>query len=224
MNNVGNILMQNDILLESGTNELEVLVFQVGGYDLGINVAKVREVLPAQEITRLPESHPSIVGCFSLRDQIVPCVSLHRHLEEETTKTTDQLRVILTEFNANQIAFIVDAVERIHRISWEKIHAAPSMMVNTTVPVTAVTNINDRLIMMLDFEMIADQISDSGREEEGVANLHSVPREKLRVILADDSVTVRLAAEQILRRSGYTDLVLFENGKLAWDYIQDRFD
>ena len=37
--------METNILLESGTNELEILEFSVGDHLYGINVAKVKEIL-----------------------------------------------------------------------------------------------------------------------------------------------------------------------------------
>lgn len=222
MTGVGNILLEKDILLESGTNEVEVLVFGVGGYTFGINVAKVREVLPSQTITALPKAHSSVIGCFRLRDHVIPCVSLHRHLEEEPGKKGDEVTIILTEFNQFQTGFVVDVVERIHRISWERVMAVPSVLTNSNSPVTAVANIDDRLVTMLDFEMIADQVSEQSSTTEAVPNPHNVPRDTLRILLADDSPTVRKAAAKTLRNSGYTDLKLFEDGEKAWNWIQQR--
>ena len=223
MASVGNILLEKEILLESGTNEVEILVFRVGGYSLGINVAKVREVLPAQKITHLPQAHDSIVGCFTLRDQVVPCVSLHEHLGEEAANKVDETTIILTEFNQYQTAFVVDAVERIHRISWEQVLAAPAIVNNSETPVTAVTSIEGRLILMLDFEMIADQVSEKAHRTGVVGNPQNLPRQELRILLAEDSVTVREAVAETLRDSGYTNLTTFENGELAWNWIQERF-
>ncbi len=222
MANVGNILLEKDILLESGTNEVEVLVFGVGGYTFGINVAKVREVLPAQTITALPKAHSSVIGCFRLRDRVIPCVSLHRHLDEQSGQKGDQVTIILTEFNQFQIGFVVDTVERIHRISWERVMAVPSVLTSSDSPVTAVANIEDRLVTMLDFEMIADQVSEQVAVTDAVPNPDSVPRDTLRILLADDSATVRKAAAKTLRNSGYTDLILFEDGEKAWTWIQQK--
>ena len=80
MASVGNILLDKEILLESGTNELELLVFNVAQFTFGINVAKVREILPAMSIHKLPKAYPSVRGVFQLRDHVVPCVSLLDHL------------------------------------------------------------------------------------------------------------------------------------------------
>ena len=224
MANLGNILLEKDILLESGTNEVEVLVFRLGTCTFGINVAKVREVLPAQKITFLPKAHPSVIGCFTLRDSVVPCVSLQRHLNEETAIKPEEATIVLTEFNQFQTAFVVDVVERIHRISWEQVMAAPSIVTDSAAPVTAIAKIDDRLVTMLDFETIADQISDHLHRQEGVPNPHGVRRDELRILLADDSPTVRQAVETTLHESGYTNLTFFENGEQAWKWISRRFE
>lgn len=223
MNHVTNILLEKDILLESGTNEVEVLVFRVGGYSLGINVAKVREVLPDQKITKLPESHGSMTGCFTLRDQVIPCVSLHEHLNEEPIQDGNGSTIILTEFSQYHTAFVVDAVERIHRVSWENVMAAPALISCGETPVTAVTTIDDRLILMLDFELIADQISNLSDKTEVLDNSADLPRDQLRILLADDSATVRVSITKTLHDNGFTNLLAFENGQEAWNWIQEEY-
>ena len=52
--------MDTNILLESGTNELEILEFMVGGNYYGINVAKINELCPYQEPTMVPNAHEYI--------------------------------------------------------------------------------------------------------------------------------------------------------------------
>ncbi len=117
MNKLTNLLLEKEILLESGTNELEILVFDVGQYVFGVNVAKVREVLPAPAITHLPDAHPSIRGVFKLRNQVVPCVSLADYLGQYDGGEDRESVCILTDLNQQQTAFLVDRVERIHRLS-----------------------------------------------------------------------------------------------------------
>ena len=121
MTTLSHLLLDKEILLECGTNELELLVFDVADYTFGINVAKVREVLPAAAITRLPRAHGSIRGVFKLRDNVIPCVSLLDHLGIAPKGENRESTMILTDFNQQQTAFLVDAVERIHRLSREHI-------------------------------------------------------------------------------------------------------
>lgn len=215
---------ENAILLQSGTNEVEVLVFRVGEFTLGINVAKVREVLSSPPVTALPDSHPSICGCFRLRDSVIPCLSLHQHLDEPPSCPPEEAVVILTEFNQHQIGFLVDVVERIHRISWTQVMAAPSIVAQSKAPVTAVSQIDGRLILMLDFEMIADQVALGEPKGDAIANELGVDRAGQRVAIADDSATARKAVENTLRRSGYQDLHIFENGAEAWNWLAASAD
>ena len=72
--------MDTNILLESGTNELEVLEFTLGNNHYGINVAKIREILTYQPVTPVPNSHPSIEGIFMPRDTMISVVNLKRCL------------------------------------------------------------------------------------------------------------------------------------------------
>jgi len=222
MSSVGNILLEKEILLESGTNELEILVFRVEDISFGINVAKVREVLTSPTITNLPKAHQSVMGVFQLRDAVVPCVSLHRHLNLSEQEEVGDPTLILTDFNNQQTAFVVDSVERIHRMSWEKILAVPAMLSLAQTPVTAVARIEERLIIMLDFEMISDQVTEQYFRTDAVANPLGLPREELRIVLADDSATVREAVTRTLKASGYTNLRMFENGALAWNWLEQQ--
>ncbi|MCA9262179.1 MAG: chemotaxis protein CheV, partial [Planctomycetales bacterium] len=221
MANLGSILLEKDILLESGTNEVEILVFRVHNFRLGINVAKVREVLSYQHVTRLPNSHPSIVGCFQLRDVVAPCVSLHQHLAG-VAGDPEQCKVILTEFNGFQTAFLVDEVERIHRISWENVLPAPEVVTRASAPVTALTTIDGKLVTILDFETIVAQVSESTGYDGVVENHRGVDRGSQRVIVADDSPTVRTAVATALTNSGYSKLEIFENGRDAWHWLLTR--
>ncbi len=218
---ISSILLDNEILLESGTNELEVLIFRVGTYRLGINVAKVSEVLPWHEITQMPQSHPSIVGCFRLRDAVVSCVSLHRHLNQEPGEPRDA-KLVLAEFNRCHHAYIVDDVERIHRISWEHILPVPDLIQRVGAPVTAVAHLDGQLVLMMDFETIAAEIANDGHRSTQVDNTGGIPREKVRILIADDSATVRLALTTTLNNSGYTSVTPFEHGRQLWDWIQEQ--
>lgn len=213
-------VMQNSILLESGTNELEVLVFHVGAYRLGINVAKVREILPAQPITRLPSTHPCVLGCFRLREQVVPCISLHRKFRQGDTKSVTNF--ILTEFNLCQTTFLADRVERIYRISWERIQPVPEMLIQYGCPITGITELGGQLVVMLDFETIAAEVAQHQAETPPISNRLGANRESVTVVVADDSVTVRKAIEKTLRDSGYRQIFSFGDGRAAWNWLTAR--
>ncbi len=219
---MSNILLDKEILLESGTNELELLVFDVADFTFGINVAKVREVLPIAEITALPRAHSSIRGVFKLRNNVIPCVSLLDHLGITSDRENAESRMILSDFNQQQTAFLVDDVERIHRLSWENILPVPGLEALSSSPVTALARCDNRLVVMLDFEMILDDVTSQYFRTDAVDNPLGLPREQLKILLAEDSPTVRETIGNTLRNSGYTQLMFFDNGEEAWQWISQR--
>ena len=111
-----------EILLESGTNELEVLVFDVADYTFGINVAKVRSLAGGRnhQSAQGPSVDPRGVQASQPGDSRV---SLLDHLGIQPTRQESESTMILTDLNQQQTAFLVDQVERIHRLSWENILA-----------------------------------------------------------------------------------------------------
>ncbi|MEM6507772.1 MAG: chemotaxis protein CheW, partial [Planctomycetota bacterium] len=135
---------QSDILLESGTNELEVLVFNLAGQSYGVNVAKVREVILPVKTTASPDQPDTVMGMFNLRGKVLPLVDLHDYFnlgpaDESLAKTQ---RIIVTEFNGQMGAFLVDAVDHIHRMSWKEMREVPSIHeAESHVAVTGVTEI-----------------------------------------------------------------------------------
>jgi len=110
--------METNILLESGTNELEVLEFIVGSNHYGINVAKIKEILPYKQPTPIPNAHPCIEGIFMPRDTIITIVDLGKSLSLPPSNTTRTDMYIVTNFNKLNIAFHVNDVVGIQRVSW----------------------------------------------------------------------------------------------------------
>ena len=88
--------MDTNILLESGTNELEILEFVVDGHNYGINVAKIREIISYTELTPIPNAHPFVEGAFSTRGETITVVNLAKCLgmNEREEKKTDMFSVM----------------------------------------------------------------------------------------------------------------------------------
>lgn len=218
-----------EILLDAGTNELEVLVFRLGDRGFGVNVAKVREVIQPPEIIEVPNRHPSVMGLITLRGSTLTLIDLRSHLViSEASDLEDENRtVIVTDFNGIRIAFLVDKVERIHRISWEKVLPIPNISFNaqndfsTMGCTTGSIDLDGRLVLMLDFESISDSIlSQDKLHVESVENPDGVDRASKRVIFVEDSPFMRNQIQNILRNSGYEKLEVYSDGLAAWNAIE----
>jgi two-component system chemotaxis response regulator CheV len=213
------------ILLESGTNELEVLVFTVGELRCGVNVAKVREVIGQVELTRVPKAHHSVVGVANLRGRVIPMVDLQLFFRPDRPSTATQRNYIVTEFNDMSMGFIVDSVEQIFRLSWNNVEPLPISGGTHNASVTSVCHVDGQLVMMVDFEKIAFDIQGVSVAAADVADDHGFERGRWRLLLAEDSPTMRKFIEDTLVKAGYVNVTSVTDGQAAWDLLDaDAFD
>jgi len=212
--------MDTNILLESGTNELEVLEFKVGKNFYGINVAKIREILLYQPVTPLPNAHPSIEGIFMPRDIMISVISLRKCLNIQDEPENDGL-FIITNFNSLNTAFHVDEVLGIHRVSWEDIIKPDATISSDESGVsTGVIKLEDRLVVILDFEKIVTDINpETGLKVSDMDEYETKDRSKSPIMLAEDSPLLSKLIVECLKKAGYTNLIVNMNGQEAWDKL-----
>lgn len=211
--------MDTKILLENGTNELEILEFKLGNNSYGINVAKIKELIPYQPVTPVPNAHPSIEGIFMPRDTMITAIDLKNCLQ--LGESGDGGLFIITNFNKLDIAFHVDAVLGIHRISWTEI-IKPNATISTTEDgvATGIVKMNGKLIIILDFEKIVTDISpETGLKVSEIDELGERTRNAVPILIAEDSALLRKLIIDSLHQAGYVNLLHTENGQEAWDLI-----
>lgn len=207
------------ILLETGTNEFEIVEFNIGKVNYGINVAKVREVITRVPVTKMPQVHPYVDGLFTLRGRVMPLVNLPRCLGEGGEE--ESKNIIVTEINNYNMGFLVDNVSRIHRISWTDMEPAPD--VGDSSMVVGVIKMSDKIVLLLDFEKIISDINPEVNiklttfDEAGDAIKEK--RELQHVVVAEDSPMLRDLLVTTLHEAGYKYIKDFNNGKTAWEYL-----
>ena len=213
--------MDTNILLESGTNELEVLEFKLGESYYGINVAKIREILSYMPITPIPNAHPCVEGIFMPRDTMMTVINLRKCLGMPDLETEGLF--MITNFNKLNIAFHVDQVIGIHRVSWEEI-IKPDSTINAqeNSAATGVIKLDNKLVVILDFEKIISDISpEAGLKVSDVENMEGRERSDSTILIAEDSPLLSKLITDCLRKSGYTKLIVTMNGKEAWDKLDE---
>ncbi|NEZ48548.1 chemotaxis protein CheV [Clostridium botulinum] len=209
--------MDNGILLESGTGELEILEFVINKKHYAINVIKVKEVVEVDNLTELPDSHPAIAGLILCRDEIITLVDLRYILNGQKSERTKS-KVIICEFNKIKVAFNIDDIVAVHRIKWDTIVKPDDLSSNSLV--TGNILLNDGIILLLDFEKIVTDINPSaGISEEKVVNIDYKDRSNIKIILADDSALIRKLLKDTLTKAGFKNLKLFNDGKQALRYL-----
>lgn len=225
--------MDTGILLETGTNELEILEFHIDGesesdsaadkgpqrHSFGVNVAKVMEVIESPHLEPQPgASHPSFRGLIPLRNHILPVIDLSVWLGIKKARAPRD-NVIVTEFSKTVTGFVVSGVTGIHRVGWPEVIPPDGYMPKTGIQaIIGLVEREGHFIQLLDLEtIIADLSPDDIDFSQPPAFM--APRE-LKALVADDSATIRLMLRKTLERSGIIPTVV-GNGQEAQTALRE---
>lgn len=221
--------MQTNILLESGTNELEIVEFFLDEVEVngeiyrgyyGVNVAKVLEIIRLPAVTELPESqHSAVIGAFNQRNQIIPLVDLSMWLGKQQEQT-ENAKVIVTEFNNVCTSFMVSGVNRIHRISWEEVEPPNNYVAAlSNQSITGVVKMGKRIIFLLDLEkIVADLNPDLALKLDTAIDWSA--NQRYRAFIADDSGLIREMLRDLLEKANF-EVEAMTNGREAWDRLTE---
>lgn len=222
--------VETNILLQSGTNEFEIVEFEIEFTHkdkiykqyFGINVAKVREIIRMPELTKLPNLPEFVYGVFNLRDSIIPAFDLTKFMfgYENVFK---ERKMIISEFNRVKVGLIVKDVRRIHRISWKQI-VSPEVVQQWDIDkstIVGIINMEDRQILMLDVEKIVADIDPKSALKSSLEG--KLFENKPKVVIAEDSMMINKMITNKLRDSGM-EVNSFKDGESAWNYIKSALE
>ena len=234
------------ILLESGTNEVEVLEFILKGQSFGVNVLKIQaiEQFDPSRLTRIQLAHPAIVGTLLFRNQCITLVDLGHHLDGEaadpeeawvanpegadepgTENAHGEKLVLVMEFNDLKTAFLVDGVNRIHRASWESINTLSPFLNTPDTKFTGSLNVEDNEILIVDMEKVVSEILPMDLQkfmlEPDQDHPNFAARAGVQVFLAEDSATIREMLVKELHKGNYQQVRTFPNGAECFQAINE---
>jgi len=210
------------ILLESGTNEIEVMEFTINGNLYGINVAKVKEILMSLPVKPMPHAHPAVEGIFKPRELVITVVDLPSYLLQEPCKKGEKDLFIITNFNRMNIAFRVHTVVGISRISWQDIQKPDKTISSGEEGVaTGIAQCGDDLVTILDFERIVAEIApETTIQMSEVENLGHRARSEAPILIAEDSILLSRMIVEALHKSGYANVTTCSDGLELWNLLQ----
>ena len=211
----------------TSSNKLELLLFRLGTDPalnrteiFGINVFKVREIIPMPEITAVAGSHPNMMGVVDLRGQILPVINLSA--VTGCTPTTGLNILLITEYARSTQAFAVESVDDIVRLDWRQVLSAEGN--GSTGMVTSIARLDgensNKLAQVLDVETILRQVMPSNELTVDIERIG--PKVDLKpgtvILAADDSLVARTMIEEGLTAMGLP-FIMCKTGKEAWDQL-----
>lgn len=222
----------NGILLKSGTNEVEFIEFNIGDVSYGVNVAKVQRVLarPSVSITRVDNGGTAILGVIYVHEKPVTLIDLRTALQigDKTKIPEDRQLILVTKFNRKVTAFLIDAVNKIHRTSWKEFEPIDDSLNGDDEAsyVTGTIKIEGRVIVILDLEHLMLEFSADEHpvfedpEKSAASPERKEKRQQVRIIYAEDSTIIRKMMIKTLQTGGYEQVSAFEHGKAAYEHIE----
>lgn len=221
---------KQEILLEAGTNEMEIIEFYLGTQPFGINVQKLKEIIPFDQeaVTTIPGCGPGMLGTLLLRGNTIPLIDLKEHLTQKGSAPNAEQRpvVLICEFNNRINGFKVDGVNQIHRISWNDVQPMASFIDQFRPRFTGSVNIDGREVLIVDLEHIVTEFDPEANMDYEI-KLHqgtsqeTLPhtREQIKLMMAEDSSLIRTGIERVLKNAGYISLEVFADGQTCYDRL-----
>lgn len=219
---------KTDILLEVGTNEVEVFEFNIAGQHYGVNVAKVNQIIQRDQLTITRADCPpaGVLGSITFRGKPTMTLDLRTILgvyDEEPDPS--RALMLVTQFNDQTVAFAIDGAERIHRVSWDKFEPISSNFAQENPYVNGIIRLDDRLVLILDLEYILTLINPRlgmtvDREKIDKIEQEYKPRDHIKILFAEDSAMIRKMVHNQLTDVGFTNVDLAHNGNEALEKVK----
>lgn len=211
--------MNQSVLLDVGTGEVEVIVFAVNNNRYCVNVLKAREIIQLTEIRPSTDANKSILGITNVRDKVMTVIDLSYILDKQETQNAERKMALVCEFNRKQVMFAVDSIEGILRVKWSDI-TKPDPLLKGGLAVGNILT-DSGILLMLDFEKIINDISkEENPYEKGKSEIvRRAERATKKIFMADDSKTIRTLLKEVLTAAGYKDIHTFDNGKEALEAL-----
>lgn len=208
----------------AGENRLELLLFRLqNGQLYGINVFKVKRIIPCPPLTQLPYHHPNVVGVANTAEGPLPILDLLSAIQSGKVTDPRKQSVIVCEYNRRQQGFLVDRIENIVNMQWSDILLPPKGIGHRHY-LTSITRVDNQLVEIIDVEKVISEVTPSSEKmssklSDSFAELHqsTVPR---TVLVVDDSVVARNQIKRCLAEV-QLESVLLKDGKQALEHLQD---
>jgi two-component system chemotaxis response regulator CheV len=207
---------------------MELLLFSLEGQQLfGINVFKVKEVIRTPKLTRVPHTHPAVVGITNIRGQTISIIDLQRAVGGREMPEAKTRSVIITEYNRTVQGFLVRSVDRIVNTNWKDVMPPPNQTAHESY-LTAVTKVDGKLVEIIDVEKILSEVTQA--EVENVENVMNEQVQSVRdfakechVLVIDDSVVARNQIKRTLDSMG-VHVTLAKNGMEGLNTLKNWMD
>ncbi len=109
-------------------DDIQVVVFRVGGQEFAFNVFHVQRILRYEAPSPLPKAPAFLEGILQVQGAVVPVIDLRKRFELADARLREETRMMVLECDGVNVAVIVDAVLEVLRISSEAVSLPPAVV------------------------------------------------------------------------------------------------
>jgi purine-binding chemotaxis protein CheW len=135
--------------------EKQLVIFELGNGQYGIEIATVEGIVKMQEITKIPYAPSFVEGVTDLRGSVLPVMDLNKRFGLPAQEQTSETRIITVNMGTVKVGMIVSKVTEVLTIEDAVIEPPPAMVssINTDF-ITGIAKISSRLVVLLDLDKV----------------------------------------------------------------------
>ncbi|MFZ5980250.1 MAG: chemotaxis protein CheW, partial [Candidatus Zixiibacteriota bacterium] len=138
-------------------SELQLVSFNIGSEEFGVDILKVQEINRMVEITKVPQAPHYVEGVINLRGKVIPIIDLRKRFNLEMKEYDKNTRIVVVDINNNIMGMIVDAVSEVLRLPADTVEPPPELVTGVNSEyIKAVAKLEDRLLIFLDLSKVID--------------------------------------------------------------------
>jgi len=153
--------------VNDGSELIQLVSFDLGTEEFGIDILKVQEINRMVSITRIPQAPHYIEGIINLRGKVIPVMDLRTKFGLEPKDHDKNSRIVVCDVEGSIVGMVVDAVSEVLRVAASTVEPAPAITRSAGERyVKGVVRLEDRLLLLLDISRLADEASAVCMEPE----------------------------------------------------------
>jgi purine-binding chemotaxis protein CheW len=144
---------------------LQLVSFNIGTEEFGIDILKVQEINRMVDITRVPRAPEFVEGIINLRGKVIPIIDVRKRFNMELAEHDKNTRIVVVDIDGQIMGMVVDSVSEVLRIPASTIEPPPEVVSSLDSEyIRGVAKLDDRLMIYLDLSKIL-----SGEERKTLA-------------------------------------------------------
>ena len=188
--NLGDALssgIHSDAEIAESSDELQLVSFDVAEQEYAIDIGDVQEIVQVPDnIIHVPRSQPHVLGVMTLRNRLLPLVSLRKMFALPDQKLDETSRIVILTLGGLSVGIAVDGVSEVLRVAKAHVDAMPAMLARegNLSDISEICRLDDgkRLVSII----TARNLFDHSAIKEAISAVNDMDQDNTQEVLRQD--------------------------------------